>query len=213
MLHLRRALAAVAVGVVVVSPLGCGGGSTAGSAGPASTLPGTPGHFDDGALSFDYPTDWAVIAGTDNGAEGVMDVLAVLGTGSWSENCQFAGDSEHSSMNCGADKIAVPTGGIIVKVYLWYGGPAVPCRGDVQADGTFGDLAVRKTANDSVTTWEIRAPGNEFGQPNNIFVEAHTADATQLARAEAVMSSLRWRPTDFVGLCSPAPSVIGPAAS
>ena len=101
MLHLRRALAAVAVGVVVVSPLGCGGGSTAGSAGPASTLPGTPGHFDNGALSFDYPTDWAVIAGTDNGAEGVMDVLAVLGTGSWSENCQFAGDSEHSSMNCG----------------------------------------------------------------------------------------------------------------
>lgn len=208
-----RALATLALLAATIAAAGCGSGPSAVSSGPALTLPGTPGHFDDGALSFDYPTDWAVIAGTDNGAEGVMDVLAVLGAGSWSENCQFAGDSEHSSMNCGADKIAVPTGGIIVKVYLWYGGPAVPCRGDVQADETFGDLAVRKTTKDSATTWEIRAPGNEFGQPNNIFVEAHTADATQLARADAQVSSLRWRPTDFVGLCSPAPSVIGPAAS
>jgi hypothetical protein len=72
---------------------------------------------------------------------------------------------------------------MIVRVYSWWGGPVVPCRGDVQANATFGSNAVRSESQGSTSTWEIRLPGNEFGQSNNIFVEAHT---TPEARAVLV---------------------------
>jgi hypothetical protein len=181
------------------------------SAGPS--LPGTPGHYDDGQESFDYPTDWSVLAGSDRGATGVMDVLAVLGDGSWHESCQHGDDGTSSWMNCSTDAVDVPSGGVVVKIYLWYGGPYVPCRGDTQANATFGDLAVRKTVDGTATTWEIRVPGNEFGQTNNIFVEVHTSDPSQLARAEALVASFRWLDSSGSFNCSPAPPTGGPGPS
>ena len=180
-----------------------------------ATLPGTPGHYIDGGLSFDYPPEWPVISGTDNGAEGVMYVVAVVGNGSWSENCQSGSQGSSSWwMNCGADIVTVPSGGIVVKVYRWGGGPAVPCRGDTQANATFGPNAVRQTVNGDVTSWEIRAPGNEFGQPNNIFVEAHTSDAKQLARAQALVTSFRFKPIEdgSIGCPSMSPDALTPAS-
>jgi hypothetical protein len=172
------------------------------SAGPPSagpSLPGTPGHFDDGQMSFDYPTDWPTIAGGFSSG-GVEYVLAVLGDGTWREGCVYG----ENSISCGPDTFDVPPGGILVKVYRWWGGPAVPCRGDVQANATFGDLAVRKTVDGTATTWEIRVPGNEFGQNNNIFVEVHTGSPSQLARAEALVASFRWAPGESnVGDCAP----------
>ncbi len=210
MLRRRRAAAGLASALVILATMAaaCVGGSPAtpnslgGPAGlvtPAPSLPGTPGHYDDGQFSFDYPTDWPVIAGTDNGREFVAYVLAVFGNGTWAENCQSGGDSSFGWSNCGTDVVTVPTGGEVVKVYLWYGGPAVPCRGDTQANATYGDLAVRETVEPGVTTWEIRAPGNEFGQPNNIFVEAHTDDPAQLAKAVGVMASFRWNMSTYPG--------------
>lgn len=172
------------------------------SAGPS--LPGTPGHFDNGEFSFDYPTDWSVLAGSDDGATGVMYVLAVLGNGSWRESCQHGADGTRSWVSCSTDAVDVPSGGVVVKIYQWYGGPAVPCRGDTQANATMGDLAVRKTVDGSVTKWEIRVPGNEFGQNNNIFVEVHTSSSSQLARAEDLVASFRWAPGESnVGDCAP----------
>jgi hypothetical protein len=64
-----------------------------------------------------------------------------------------------------------------------------------------GDLAVRKTVDGSVTKWEIRVPGNEFGQPNNIFVEVHTSNPSQLARAEDLVASFRWFDSSVTGKC------------
>ncbi len=159
------------------------------------TLPGTPGHFDNGQFSFDYPNSWSTLGG-GVASTTVEYVLAVLGTGTWRENCQSGADGSSSWMNCGSDIVEVPAGGIVVKVYLWYGGPFVPCRGDTQANATLGQYAVRKTVEGDLTRWEMRPPGNEFGQPNNIFVEAHTGDPNQLARAEGVVRSFRWKTSD-----------------
>jgi hypothetical protein len=207
-------LAAVLALVLVVGLVAWprAGGSLPGNAGESPSagpsLPGTPGHFDDGQESFDYPTDWPTIAaGFSSG--GVEYVLAVLGDGTWREGCVYG----ENSISCGADTFDVPPGGILVKVYRWYGGPMVPCRGDTQANATFGDLAVRKTVDGTATTWEIRVPGNEFGQPNNIFVEVHTSDPSQLARAEALVASFRWLDSSGSVNCSPAPPTGGPGPS
>jgi len=97
-------------------------------------------------------------------------------------------------MQCTNETVTVPSGGVVVKVYLWYGAPAVACRGDTEANATFGLNAVRQTAKGDAISWEIRAPGNEFGQTNNIFVEAHTSDAKQLARAQATVTSFLFEP-------------------
>jgi hypothetical protein len=207
------AIVVIAASALVAWPRQTPGGPTA-SPSAVATLPGTPGHYIDAGLSFDYPPDWPVISGTDNGAEGVMYVLAVVGNGSWSESCQSGSQGSSSWMNCGADIVTVPSGGIVVKVYRWYGGPAVPCRGDTQANATFGPNAVRETVNGDVTSWEIRAPGNEFGQPNNIFVEAHTSDAKQLARAQALVTSFRFKPIQdgSIGCPSMSPDALTPAS-
>ena len=99
----------------------------------------------------------------------------------------------------------VPTKVILLSfcdsTYIWYGGPAVPCRGDTQANATLGTTAVRETVDRTTTSWEIRAPGNEFGQPNDVFVEAHTSDPTELARAMDLVKSFRWLDPSYNGGC------------
>jgi hypothetical protein len=194
MLPVRRTAVALALALVVVE--GCGAASPTGLtvATTSSSVPGlsrTPGHFDDGQLAFDYPGDWSTLGG-GIASTTVEYVLAVLGNGTWRENCQSGTDGSSSWMNCGADIVQVPAGGIVVKIYRWYGGPSVPCRGDTVANATLGPNAVRKTVKSDVTSWELRPAGNEFGQPNNIFVEAHTSDQNQLALAEALVRSLHF---------------------
>jgi hypothetical protein len=195
--------AALVLGIALVAlpsvqPAGPGAAPSA-----RPTLPGTPGHYANGEVSFDYPADWSVIAGDDHGATGVLDVLAVLGTGSWHENCQSGSQGSMSWMNCGSDVVGFGPGGVVVKIYRWWGGPAPMCRGDTQANATFGALAVRKTVNGTTTTYEIRLPGNDFGQqPNNIFVEVHTESPAQLVRAEALVASFRWLDSSVAGACA-----------
>ncbi|MGA2513284.1 MAG: hypothetical protein ABSG37_06670 [Candidatus Limnocylindrales bacterium] len=212
-------MAVIALAVAVSVAGGCSGGSrepagnSAVTPGPSPSLPGTPGHFDDGTVSFDYPTDWPVIAGPHSPLIPVIYVLAVLGNGSWSENCQSTSTSSSEAFECGTDLVSFPPGGIVVKVYRYWGGPAPVCRGDVQANETLGGLAIRKTVDGSTTSWELRPPGNEFSQPNNIFVEAHTNDAGQLAKAEALVASFKWSPSAGSGYCTPQPPAGLPAAS
>jgi hypothetical protein len=127
------------------------------------------------------------------------------------------GDYVHSPavgwMVCGAETFGVAPGGVLVEVYRWYGGPLPQCNGDQQANATFGDLAVRQTNNPTYTSWEIRDPGNEFGKPNNIFIEVHTSDPARLAQAVAMVTSFRWTAgTDDHLTCSPTQPP-GPAGS
>jgi hypothetical protein len=202
----------MALALVVVA--GCGAASPSGSSVPTTSSPapglsGTPGHFDDGQLAFDYPSEWSTLGG-GSASTRVEYILAVLGNGTWRENCQSGTDASSSWMSCGVDIVQVPSGGVVVKIYRWYGGPLVPCRGDTVANATLGPHAVRKTVNGDVTSWELRPAGNEFGQPNNIFVEAHTSDPNQLARAEVVVRSLRFDGSDLgpgMGCDSPSAGV------
>lgn len=205
---LAALLVAVGIGFVVrPGGLPAGPGSTA-TAGP--WVPGTPGHYDDGQISFDYPTDWKILAGPGEWPwpKPVMNVLVVLGTGGWSESCQSGSEGTSSWFECGTDRVDLPPGGVVVKVYRWYGGPYVPCRGNSYANATPGDVGVFKTVNASgtVTMWEIRLPGNEFGQPNNIFVEVHSTDPAQLARAQQLVASLRFLNESGSFQCSPFPT-------
>ncbi|MFI5258952.1 MAG: hypothetical protein ACHQ01_05000 [Candidatus Limnocylindrales bacterium] len=182
----RRTSAVATLAVCLILASGCSA-SPAASTTPAPSLPGTPGHFNDGQEAFDFPADWPVIAGGFSSG-GVEYVLAVIGEGTWKEGCVYSA----SSTACSADTVKVPPGGVVVKVYRWWGGPLELCHGDTQANATFGNLAVRKRVDSAVTTWEIRVPGSEFGSNNNVFVEAHTTDSGQLAKAEALVGSFRW---------------------
>lgn len=176
---------------------------------PAPSLPGTPGHFDDGRFSFDYPTDWPVIAADQSIDLMVVHLVAVLGIGSWHENCTGG----TTWQECGFDTFDVPAGGVLVKVYWRAGGPPPICWGNVEANATLGPNAVQKTTEGSTTSWEVHTPGGQFGWPNNPTFEVHTSDAAQLAKAEAMVASFRWNPSErgYGETCSPSP-VESPAA-
>jgi hypothetical protein len=202
-----RAASATALALaLLVATTGCDG---VGSTPTPPSLPGSPGHFDNGELSFDYPTDWPIIRAGESSANGVFYILAVLGTGTWHENCVKEATTSFVELACGADVVEVPAGGIVVKIYWRGGGPAPSCLGDTQANATLGPNAVRKTTDGATTSWEIRPPDGEFGWPNNPIFEAHTSDPAQLARAEAMVASFRWGPSapSYPGLCSPSPVV------
>lgn len=178
---------------------------------PVPSLPGTPGHFDNGRFSFDYPTDWPVLAADVRGPNVHESVVAVMGLGAWRENCASLvplPPGALSGMECNDDVFDVPSGGILLDVYWRGGGPAPTCEGNTQANATVGPNPVQLFASGSMTRWEIRASGAEFGWPNNPIFEAHTSDAGQLAKAEAVVASFRWKPGyDLYGSpCSPEPS-------
>jgi len=197
---LRRAgLVAFAV-LMTLTGARCGSASpTAPIIGPGvrlSSLPGTPGHFDNGEFSFDYPADWPVLAEGVSSPNRVEFIVAVLGTGTWSENCQSGTDSQGDWMTCGPDNFDVPPGGVVVKLSWQSGGPAPWCASPAPtANSSAGPNAVIESVNGDVTTWEFAQPGTQFFWPNNPIFEVHTADAAQLAKAEAMVASFRWEKT------------------
>jgi hypothetical protein len=175
---------------------------------PAPNLPGTAGHFDNGRFSFDYPTDWPVIASDVEVSGGPFHVVVVLGDGSWEFGCRRASSGSVSSTICHPDIVQVPAGGIVLKVFWRGSGPGPSCEGNTQANATLGSNAVDTWTSDAASSWEIRMPGGEFGWPNNPTFEVHTADPAQFARAEAVVASFRWNPGEvgYGSPCSPAPN-------
>ena len=217
MVSTRRAIGIAAAALCMIAVAGCGFGGSIGPGGqppPSSSasvavpsLPGTPGHYDDGRLSFDYPTDWPVLAARVPESCGVIYVLAVLGFGSWDPGANQP--QSNGAILCGIDTVTVHPGGVVVRIYWRDGGPAPVCGGDTQANATFALNAVQERVDGAVTSWEIRVPGGEFGMPNNPVVEVHTSDQAQLARAEAVVASFRWGASspDYGDLCSPSPAV------
>ena len=169
------------------------------------TLPGTAGHFDNGEMSFDYPSDWPVLAAQVPESCGIIYVLAVLGTGSWDNGANQP--QSNGAVLCGIDTVTVSPGGVVVRIYWRGGGPAPMCLGYTTANATVGPNAVQKTTDGLVTSWEIRLPGGEFRMPNDPIFEVHTSDPALLAKAEAMVASFRWSAgaPSYVGLCSPSP--------
>jgi hypothetical protein len=189
----RRAIVGVAVVALVVGACTTASpGTSSGSAEPAPSLPGTPGHFDNGDFSFDYPASWRALSGPyDEGFANEVDV--VLGTGVWRTGCtQTTYPDGHGGGSCTGDAFDVSGGRVVVKVWRRVGGPADECRADVSANATLGPNAVLRTGSDSAPVWEIREPGGQFGWGYNVFIEAHTDGASGVAAAEAVVASFRW---------------------
>jgi hypothetical protein len=176
---------------------------------PIPTLPGTPGHFDNGEFSFDYPADWPVLSAFQSLPNPTFFVAAVLGTGTWHETCQSGTDAQGDWLTCGADVVTVPVGGIVVKVYWRSGGPAPMCESPVPtANSSAGSYDVLKTVDGDVTSWEFTRPGAQFGWPNNPIFEVHASDLARLAEAEAMVASVRWSESAPIeaGCDSPLPS-------
>jgi len=172
----------------------------------AESLPGTPGHFDDGEMSFDYPADWPVLAAGVPESCGNIYVLAVLGFGSWDAGANQP--QSNGAMLCGIDTVTVQPGGVVVRIYRREGGPAPVCEGDTKANATFALNAVQEWVDGAVTSWEIRVPGGEFDMPNNPVFEVHTSDPALMAKARAIVASFGWSAgaPSYVGLCSPSPA-------
>jgi len=158
---------------------------------PVPTLPGTPGHFDNGEFSFDYPTDWQVLAVDVPESCSVVYVTAVVGVGSWALATNEV--LPDGAQRCGLDTVTVAPGGIVVRIWWRGGGPAPMCVSPAPtSNASAGPNAVVKTVDGDVTSWEFAQPGLQFGWPNNPIFEVHTSDAGQLAKAEAMVASFRW---------------------
>ena len=158
---------------------------------PSRPFPGTPGHFDNGEFSFDYPTDWQVLAVDVPESCYVIQVAAVIGVGGWA----IAPNETlpDGAVRCGLDTVDVPSGGIVVRLYWRASGPVPMCVSPAPtANASAGSNAVLKTVDGNVTSWEFVRPGVQFGWPGNPIFEVHTSDAAQLAKAEAMLASFRW---------------------
>jgi len=182
---LAASLAVVLLSVVAFSarPRAAGPAASA-SASPTSR----PGHFDNGTFSFDYPTNWRTISGSNLYA--AIQVDTVIGTGDWRTGCYRTSNVA----GCNPDTFDISGGKILVKVWRLEGGPAPVCRAEPSANVTLGPNAALKTTDGSATSWEIRTPGAQFGRSGNVFVEAHTDNSAELAHAEALVASFRWAP-------------------
>jgi hypothetical protein len=157
---------------------------------PGATVPGSAGHYDNGTLSFDYPTYWGVISGGYE--EGMaFHVYGILGNGGFYTGCRIV----DNGAECLSDKYDLSGGRVVVKIWTRDGGPAPACEdGTYPPNATLGANAVEQTVGPSSVTWEIRQPGANFTFPGNLIVEVHTDNPAELANARALVASFRWAP-------------------
>jgi hypothetical protein len=199
----RRATAIGAAVLCVLAVATCGSGGSIDPGNSLPSLPGTPGHFDNGDFSFDYPAGWQTLAGTY--LEGMAnEVDAVLGTGGWQTGCRWTEYPDgRGGGSCTGDAFEVSGGRVVVKVWRRVGGPADLCGAGAGANATLGPNPVLQTGSDSAAVWEIREPGGQFGWAYNVFIEAHFDSATGLAVGEKVVASFRWSASRTHGGCVP----------
>jgi hypothetical protein len=192
--------AAVLCALVVAA---CGFGGSVDPANPLPTLPGTPGHFDNGDFSFDYPAGWDILA--SQYPEGLaVEVDAVLGTGAWQTGCRSIADpSGGGGGSCTGDTFDVSGGRVVVKVWRRVGGPVDICGAGASRNATFEPNAVLRSGPDAAAVWEIREPGGQFGWGYNVLVEAHSDGAAGLAAGEKIVASFRWSASRTNGGCVP----------
>jgi hypothetical protein len=188
-----RAAAVALAALVALTGAACGGAAASPSTSPTSlpTLRGTPGHFDNGDFSFDYPAEWQVLAVDVREDCWLVRDMVVLGTGTWS----VATDRSlgGGAWQCGQGYVGLPAGGIVVKVY-WRDHPPYCASPAPTANATVGPNEVIETVRGDVASWEIAEPGYPFDWPGNPIFAAYTSDLGQLAKAEATVASFRWTP-------------------
>ena len=119
--------------------------------------------------------------------------IAIVGTGSWRSGCRGTADPKSGDALCDEDHLFVDSGQIVVRVYRAHQfGPEPGCQAWPTANATLGSNAVNETGSPNDQTWEIRAPNTPyFGAQNNVWVEARTDDPAQMAKAEALIASLK----------------------
>jgi hypothetical protein len=200
---IRRGKAIGAAALCLLAVAACGFGGSIDPGNPLPTLPGTPGHFDNGDFSFEYPAGWDILAGQY--PEGMaVQVDAVLGTGSWQTGCRTtAYPSGGGGGSCTGDAFDVSGGRVVVKVWRRVGGPVDICGAAASANATIGTNAVMRSGPDSAAVWEIREPGGQFGWGDNVFIEGHPDGAAGLTAAERIVASFRWSASRTNGGCVP----------
>ncbi len=172
----------------------------------APTLPGGPGHFDDGTFSFDYPNDWTVASG-DFLESPATEVFAVLGTGKWRSGCTYSANGGL----CTGDVVDVGGGRFVVKLWARVGGPVAMCS-DIPASATFGPNAVLESSEGGAVIWEVRRPGSQFGVEMNVFVQVWADGPAAVRRAQDLVAGFRWDAGVGQGsMCLPAESSAAPA--
>jgi hypothetical protein len=130
----------VALGLAVVSVVGCSSGPTIPSSPTPSPLPTVPpasaspnpfssGHYDDGNITFDFPADWNAARGYYPSS--VSDLKAYLSTEPLREPCVPSGDATL----CRAPIEGLQPGGVLVSWWRWG-----LHRGDPGPDPNTGEL-------------------------------------------------------------------------
>ena len=186
MLRFRRAAVAMALTLVVVAGCGAASASSSIAGSSASALPGTPGHFDNGTFSFDYPVTWRTIS--PGFFSYPLQVDAVIGTGDWHNGCW---QSENGG-GCVPDTVDVSGGRIVVRIWRREAGPVQICQGNTKSNATFGPNAVLEKQQGGHTRWEIRRSDQEFDWAYNVILEVYADGPARLAEAQALVSSFRW---------------------
>jgi hypothetical protein len=191
-----RLLAGLAVGIAVALVgasllLRTSSNPPAGSPQASATSSGTGvSVFEGPEYSFAYPSNWRTISsGLDETNVNRVDV--VLGTGSWTSGCQTTANGE----SCGPDAAVVSGDQIVVKVWRQVDGPQWVCTSSEPADATLGSNAVLETVENAGGRWQLRRPGNEFGEQKNVIVDAWFASPEGRVLAEQLIASLRWAPS------------------
>jgi hypothetical protein len=193
----------IAMAAILIAGLVVTAGPRLGILGPAAagpTLPGTPGHFDNGEFSFDYPAEWRVLA-ADYQEGMAVHVDAVLGTGTWKTGCVYT----DSGGSCTGDTVDVSGGRVVVRVWRRVDGPMNGCMASNEATATFGPNAVYQGSYASELDWQIRLPGARFGWAGNVDVAVWADGQAGLEQAQALIASFRWAagtPND-AGNCAP----------
>lgn len=165
--------------------------------GPASSATSAVSlrHYDNGQFSFDYPAEWHDLSGRPD--------EIVLGTGHWCPGSPTSG--------CSEETIDISGGTVVLRV--WQNSDTAP--GYCSSPQPTGPTVEKHTedslhATQPTTRWEIRQPGYEFGAGGNVWVEAVTANPTELTSAQALVDSFRWD-VDYCSSPSVAPSLPGTA--
>ena len=151
----------------------------------------------DDRISFDYPAAWRLIA-QDQYGDLVHRTIAVVGTGTWTAaGCTTFGNGS----SCKDGVLSVEAGQIVVRVYRDHQfGPVMMCDPSPTANATLGTVVARETGSPTDRTWEIREPNSPyFGAQNNVWVEARSDDPAQMAKAEAVVASLKQADSGITG--------------
>ena len=191
----RRSIAiGISAGVLLVAGLlsvnSCGSPARSGGAAastppgsPAPTLPGSPGHFDNGSYSFDYPTSWHVLL--------YFDTAMSIGTGTLCGDCDQAAALARD----------IAAGKVEVRTFEWGGlryPPGLCSSPGALSEPTVGNDSITKAGPSPdgdgypTTTWEIRRPGLEEWMAGTIVITVTTKNPTELARTEALVASFRW---------------------